>query len=106
MFKFFILAVLTVNAIRIRDDLPYNDEEDDISLPQLGQLVAAEQKAEEKESESAKTELDGTSIESSGNSSIDDAASAFVDSDESLNAQIEEENKYKAPLKSGYPYDD
>ena len=105
MRKLFISGALVIalQAIKIKDDLPYADE-DDNSLPGLAELLGVDEK--ESVQAASKTELDGSTVESSGNADIDDIAANFVDGDESLNAQIEAESKYKPPVKSGYPYED
>ena len=73
----------------------------------LGQKAESVSTAESKAEVELTVDAESDATEKTdGEAEIDSIASAFVDSDESLNAQEEEQNKFKVSGKSGYPYVD
>uniref|UniRef100_A0A7S3FTS9 Uncharacterized protein n=1 Tax=Strombidium rassoulzadegani TaxID=1082188 RepID=A0A7S3FTS9_9SPIT len=92
---------------------PYTEDEGDvddimIQMSDVDKLSPQQkQKNEEDGAQDQLVELDTDSgSKSEEKSEIEKAAEDFVDSDETLNAEIEAETEKKLPTHSGYPYND
>ncbi len=85
-------------------DLDHLDAQD-TTKPRLQQDIQTDASLEEALG-AASSSSESASQTSDQRSYIDQAAEAFVDSDETLNAQISAENSKKLPSHSGYPYVD
>ena len=101
-----------VNAIRVKNQaenriFPYNDDEEELSLQQLNmENQAIQQQTEGSSTEQSAELLAEAAAEKHSENEIDAAAEAFVESDDTLNTQLEEAKGRHILINKGYPYND
>ena len=103
----YISANTLIQKMRATYAIPYTDEDDDMSLTKLMQTNSEiQQNGQNPGQKDSSNDLSLLDSSSDSENAIDKEAEEFVDSDETLNAQLEQAASSHIVINSGYPYKD